>query len=262
MTSEANDSKPEVDAGPGEEMLQTWRAAFGDLLERLREVSAERGFDNNEFRAAVKNNRDAFQELFSSEEVGGSKDEIGGLSAWVGERERYIIILIALATFVGTFDKLGGKHIFDLASRFSDLNKGHDHPLFEPAKVGNRRRDRSLLWQSRARITLAVEARIRCRVGPADAEAEIAGLLGREIFAFAGKRAAKSEPVSILRNWRKAFNNNRVSDLEARIVFEEGLAKITKAIVEGDGRTIEDIVQNVAGAAALGGVLSPPFTHP
>jgi hypothetical protein len=233
-----------------ETMEQIWRRALGKLLLDLDALFTEPQFANEAFRNTVRLNRGSFSELFSGAET-------VGLSKEAGKRERYIIELTALATFVSTFNKMSGAHIFELASKLSDLNKGQDDPLFEPAKVGDRHRDRSVRWRARARITLAVEARIRSRVAPKDAEAEVARLMGNRIFEFAGKRAAKSKPVSILRNWRKAFNNDRVPDLEGQELFKNGVAKIDKAISEGNAAAIEDIVQNVAHAAALGGVLSP-----
>jgi hypothetical protein len=243
------------------QMLSVWLDAFGSLLERLHDLFAEPGFENDAFRAAVKGNRDDFRELFSSAEVGGQKDETNGLSAWAGERQRYVIELTALATFVSKFNKLSGNHLFELASKLSDLDKGHDHLLFEPAKVGDRHRDRSSLWRSRARIVLAVEALIANGTMPRKAEEEVANRLGQDLFAYAGKRAVKTKPLEILRNWRKALRNKRVSDLEGQLTFNEGLAKIKTAIANGDRAAIENVVNGVAASAATGGVLSPHFLH-
>ena len=54
------------------------------------------------------------------------------------ERGRYIVELTALATFVSTFNKPNGAHIFELASKLNDLNNGRDDPIFLPADVKDR----------------------------------------------------------------------------------------------------------------------------
>jgi hypothetical protein len=65
------------------------------------------------------------------------------------QRGRYIIELTALATFIGTFGRPIGAHIYELASKLGNLDKGHPDPLFEPAKVWDRRPDVSSRWRAR-----------------------------------------------------------------------------------------------------------------
>jgi hypothetical protein len=245
--SESQTSGPTVGENPAESMLHTWLEAFSTLLETLHAIFAEPQFENDAFRAVVKRGREAFGELFSVAEIGGkSPGDVSGLSAKAGDRERYIDELTALATFIGTFNKASGKHVFELASKLSDLNKGRDDPLFEPAKVRVRRRDRSTLWQARARVVLAVEALIRTGTTPGKAEEIVIAQLHQEFFVPAGKKGKTIKPSQTLRQWRKSFNNKRVSDLEGRIVFEEGLMRIKNAIAASDLAAIENIVQRTA----------------
>jgi hypothetical protein len=253
MTSDIQDHSSAEDESTTELLMRSiYLEAFGRLLVKLHDLFDEPSFESDAFRSAVKNDRDAFQALFSGAEV-------SGLSAWAGERERYINELTALATFVGIFNKLSGQHIFELASKLSDLNKGHHHPLFEPAKVGDRHRDQSSLWRSRARIVLAVEALIETGTKPKKAEDEVANRLGQRLSAYVGKKAVKERPLATLRNWRKAFKYRRVSDLEGQETYNDGLAKIKAAIATGDRAAIQNIVQGVADP--LDGVLSRPFSH-
>jgi hypothetical protein len=111
------------------------------------------------------------------------------------------------------------------------------------------------------RIVLAIEALIRTGTKPGKAEQEIADQLGPKVHVFAGKRAAQTATGAILRNWRKAFGAKRVQDMDAQILFDEGVTRIKRLILGGDRASVLAITQNVEQAAAHGGVLSPPISH-
>jgi hypothetical protein len=78
------------------------------------------------------------------------------------ERGRYIVELTALATFVSTFNKPNGAHIFELASKLNDLDFGRDDPIFLRADVKDHHPhpDKGSQWQARAHYVVAVEALI------------------------------------------------------------------------------------------------------
>src|SRR5271157_6055717 len=97
------------------------------------------------------------------------------------ERARYISGLTALATFVSTFNRPIGGHFFELASKLVDLEKGQDNPLFEPAEIWDRHKDKSQRWRAKARIVLAIEALIALDTEPGKAEQEIAKRLGSKV---------------------------------------------------------------------------------
>jgi hypothetical protein len=192
-------------------------------------------------------------------------------------RGRYIIELTALATFVSTFNRRNGAHIFDLASKFDDLDNGRDDPIFIPADVKERPVDRGEQWQARARYVMAVEALIRTGTKASLAFQKIANDCPK-LPTFAGKRAANtvsgkggagSLPERVLKNWRKEFQRRRESinperqhthRLAADLVYEEGVAWIKARILAGDREAVLAIASNV-DEAVMGGVFSPPISH-
>jgi hypothetical protein len=183
------------------------------------------------------------------------------------ERGRYIVELTALATFVSTFNKPNGAHIFELASKLNDLNNGRDDPIFLPADVKDRHPDKGRQWRARAHYVVAVEALILTGTKPSLAFQKIANNCPK-LLAFAGKKAANtlsgkkaanSLSERVLKNWRKEFQRRRESSdparqatqhrtaarLEGDLIFEEGVAWIKKRLLAGDREAVLAIASNV-----------------
>jgi hypothetical protein len=80
------------------------------------------------------------------------------------ERERYILILVALSKFVR---KVGGtleqsRHICELAQLLDDLDRGIVGSALEPTRFGKGRTgDSSLVWEARGRVAMGLDALIR-----------------------------------------------------------------------------------------------------
>jgi hypothetical protein len=174
------------------------------------------------------------------------------------ERGRYIVELTALATFVSTFNKPNGAHIFELASKLNDLDFGRDDPIFLRADVKDRHPDKGSQWQARAHYVVAVEALILTGTKPSLAFQRIANNCPK-LLAFAGKKAANSLSERVLKNWRKEFRRRRESSdparqatqhrtaarLEGDLIFEEGVAWIKKRLLAGDRQAVLAIASNV-----------------
>jgi hypothetical protein len=176
--------------------------------------------------------------------------------------------LIAVATFIGTFDKRHSKRFFDLASNFEKLNRGHSVSLFEPAVIYDRPQDPPQVWMARARAVLAIEALVRTGTKPGKA-VELIATENPQIREFAGAKAAKTPLENVLRNWRKEFQRKewragspkRLGLKEGLLVFEEGIKEIDEWLKAGRRDEVLAIAQNVYEAAKGGGVFSPPATH-
>jgi len=189
------------------------------------------------------------------------------------ERGRYINELTALATFVDTFNKRVGAHIFELVSKFSNLDNGRNDPVFLPANVKDRPADPAILWRVRARYVVAVEALILTGTKPAEALQKIATDCPK-LLNFAGKKAANTLSERVLKNWRKEFQRRRepidparqptqhraTAHLEGDLIFEECVAWFKKRLQAGDREAILAFASNVDEAVELG-VFTPPFSH-
>jgi hypothetical protein len=174
------------------------------------------------------------------------------------ERGRYVSELIAVATFISTFDKQLGHRFFEFASRLEDLDKGRDDdPLFIPKKIWDRHAEASRRWRGRARAVLAIEALIATGTKPGKAASIVADRFPN-LRASAGPRASASPLAIVLGNWRKEFHSGRIKDYKAALLFHEGLKKIKTLIAAGLRNEVLKIADNVDSAVELGGVLSPP----
>jgi hypothetical protein len=178
--------------------------------------------------------------------------------ALVSEREHCVVALTAVATFISTFDKRHGHRFFDLAQKIGDLNKGQRAPLLEPAKIWDRRADPSHRWMARGRAVLAIEALTRTGTKPGIAAQRISHDNPR-LHEFAGAKAKETPLHKTLLNWRKEFRARRVKDLDASILFDEGVKQIDKWLAAGRRDDVLAIAENVYEAAKIGGVLSPPM---
>jgi hypothetical protein len=174
------------------------------------------------------------------------------------ERGRYVSELMAVATFISTFDKQLGHRFFEFASRLGDLDKGRDDDsLFHPEKIWDRHPDASRRWRGKARAVLAIEALIATGTKPGRAASIVADRFPN-LRAFAGPKASVSPFAIVLGNWRKEFNSGRIKDCEAKLLFDEGLKGIKTLIAAGRRNEVLKLADNVDSAAELGGVLSPP----
>jgi hypothetical protein len=260
--------------------LNVWRDAFGNLLETLNraynQVPADecgRYIIELEALATVVS---TFGNLL--ETLNRAYNEVQ-----VDERGRYIIELNALATFVSTFDKPISAHIFELASKLSNLDIGRNDPIFQPANVKDRLADAARQWRARARYVLAVEALVLTGTMPRLALQKIArdcpklpAFAGKKAAnTLSGKKAANSLSERVLKNWRKEFQRRRgssdparqatrhraIAHLEGDLIFEEGVAWIKNRLLAGEREAVLAIASNVDEAAELGGVFTPPISH-
>jgi hypothetical protein len=185
------------------QMFVFWIAAFGKMLEQLREASETH-------EANLPNTTE-------------------------NERRVLVAALKAVATFVGTFNSPYKERLWNLATIIDDLNRGIRSPLLEPSTPGARHADNSQAWLAKAHLMLAFEALMRVGHTRAEAASAIAERFP-ELKKLAGTKAGNSDPNTILLNWRREFSRVTPTDSDtrpvevpdARLLYDEGIDHIDK----------------------------------
>jgi hypothetical protein len=123
------------------------------------------------------------------------------------ERERYILIQVALSKFVrkvgGTFEQT--RHIWELAQQLDDLDRGTVSPALKPTGFGKGKTgDSSLAWGARGGVAIGLEALIRLRVEESREDAAKAAL--RDFPRISRLMTAKSKnSVDAMLSWHTEF---------------------------------------------------------
>jgi hypothetical protein len=159
--------------------------------------------------------------------------DMAKLNSIEDERERQAaVLMIAGEFFAASLGKpFANKYFFEPASAIGDLNKGIVRPLMEPPPPGNRA-DPSDRWRARARVAVALDARMRSEPSQADA----AGKISREypdLVALAGKNAG--DFVTTIIGWRNEFRAGRIKNFEAEALFAFGMERIGELAGDIDG---------------------------
>jgi hypothetical protein len=163
-------------------------------------------------------------------------EDIAQLNSIEDERERQaMVLMIAGEFFATTLGKpFANKYFFEPASAFADLNNGVVRPQMEPSLPGNRA-DPSNRWRGRARVAVALEARMRADLS--QKQAEVARTIVREypdLVTLAGENAGRDFGATII-GWRNEFRAGRIKNFEAEELFAFGVERIDKLAGDIDG---------------------------
>jgi hypothetical protein len=155
------------------------------------------------------------------------------------EQARYVHAIMAVAELLYT---LGERNLFErfhfLAEAFQDISDGIPHPLFQiETRAGRpgRRPDISAIWQIRANICVGLEF---MAAGGMDADKVIAQIWKQHRKELKQLGRANADIRASLRNWRKKFANEEITNEFALDAYREGIAQLNLARADYSGEKL------------------------
>jgi hypothetical protein len=167
-------------------------------------------------------------------------------------------LLILSAQFFAPCNAQLAYRFFELHSAIADLNVGIVDPLLVPTPVENRPGDPSGLWRTRARVALALHARMLS--GRSLTVDDAATYIAREFPSAALLAGTKSKNFAkTIIGWRKDFMSRRIKNLEAAEVFAVGKEVVEGLVGERRPKELLDsfVHDQLARAAQVASELSP-----